>query len=229
MIETIERIKQHDPELVKGIYLVAKISQDDPSAALSKCRNLLERLVNLIEPTQSDKLANKIQSLNEVMPAHISAHMHFVRKLGNIGAHDSEIVDIQSVSQAIQCLIVIASWYFKVPSKSSLPELEKSGSKPLQARFFIADSVHRTWAKIAVLTSDGVLYSEYLYYMNPKVFRQNGFDFRKFKPCDFSFGTDEHGHAYQSIREVSQEEATVFKLTQQINWVEDYLAKKMAC
>ena len=95
----------------------------------------------------------------------------------------------------------------------------------MKARFFIADPVHRTWPKLAVLTADGVFYSEYLAWMKPVVFRKEGFDFGSFKSDDFAFGSEEHGNAYQSIREVDYEEAINFQLNSQQNWVKAYIEK----
>jgi len=101
--------------------------------------------------------------------------------------------------------------------------VSESNKVGITARFFIADSIYRTWAKIAVLTPDGVLYSEYLDYMRPKTFQRSGFDFARFTSDDFKFGGAEHGHGYQTLREVSQQEAESFLLTKQANWVSRYL------
>ena len=92
-------------------------------------------------------------------------------------------------------------------------------SKIMEARFFIADPSYNTWKKVYVLTSDGALYCEYLDYMRPKIDKKT-VDFDTFSAEDYSFG------GYQSLREVSQNEATSTMLTRQPNWVNNYLTRK---
>lgn len=99
----------------------------------------------------------------------------------------------------------------------------------LQARYFIADAIHQTWSKVAVLTSGGVLYSEYLHFMNPRIFKREGVDFASFQASDFSFGTDENSHGYQSLRETTREQAEAFSLTRQTSWVGRYLSNNDVC
>jgi hypothetical protein len=85
-------------------------------------------------------------------------------------------------------------------------------------RFFYAPAAYRTWPKLFVLTPDGTLYSEYLDYMRPTTFERN-VDFDTFKAEDFQWG------GYQSMREVSYEQARSVGLTQQANWIDSYLKR----
>ncbi|HDO1320693.1 TPA: DUF4145 domain-containing protein [Aeromonas veronii] len=236
MNETVNRIERKDPALAQGVRQAAASLCTDPSMALSKCRRLLELLLNHIDDAKGYTLAEKIQALTGKVPELVLIHMHFVRKLGNLGAHAGEEADTQSARQSLRSLIAIACWHYQVSSNDNTSASEivqmMAAKSPIEstprlnARFFIADAIYRTWAKIAVLTSDGVLYSEYLHYMNRKVFQRAGFDFDQFSSRDFSFGAEEHDHGYQILREVNQEEAEAFQLTQQVNWVASYLTKK---
>ena len=128
---------------------------------------------------------------------------------------------------AFEMLLSIFQWHLQIdPDELVVAEPEISASSDdMKVRFFIADAVHRTWPKLAVLTEDGVLYSEYLAWMKPVVLRKEGFDFTSFKCEDFFFGAEEHGNAYQGIREVDYDEAVKFQLNSQQNWIKAYIEK----
>lgn len=236
MIEVINQIKSKDEYLGKGILFAATHMSEDPAIALSKCRALLEELVNLLEQAQGYGLNDRIASLNGQVSDSIITQMHFIQKMGNIGTHAASDANQQSCAQCITSLIAVACWFydidntlptFELVDPKLTPENENVMTKEtrLQARYFIADAIHKTWSKIAVLTSDGVLYSEYLYFNNPKTFKREGIDFTSFHASDFSFSEDEHGHCYQPLREATREQAEAFSLTRQTNWIAGYLAR----
>lgn len=235
MIEVINQIKSKDEYLGKGILFAATHMREDPAIALSKCRALLEELVNQLEQAQGYGLNDRIASLNGQLSDSIITQMHFIRKMGNIGTHAAADANQQSCAQCITSLIAVACWFYDIDNTLPTFELvepkltpksanEMTQATPLQARYFIADAIHKTWSKIAVLTSDGVLYSEYLHFMNPRTFKREGIDFESFQASDFSFGADEHGLGYQPLREVTREQAEAFSLTRQTNWVARYLS-----
>ncbi len=86
----------------------------------------------------------------------------------------------------------------------------------MKARFFYAPAVYSTWSKLFVLTDDGKFYCEYLDYMRKtKVERQ--FDFETFKASDYVWG------GYQTMTEITQEEAVKKRLNSQANWITRYL------
>jgi hypothetical protein len=199
---------------LKKVYTYALL---DPETSLVKARKALELIVCEIEDAKGETLAERIQALNDVLPESVITYMHFIRKLGNSAAHSSENLTEQNAKDAQNILTQLACWHFEID-----PE-DLSGMK---ARYFIADPVYRTWAKIAVLTDDGVLYSEYLTFMKPTKFNKVGFDFKEFEAKDFSFGEKEHGNAYQGLREVSFEEAITYTLKSQNNWVKSYVEAK---
>lgn len=188
----------------------------DPEVAVSKSRKVLELIVSQIEHARGSDLNDRIQALKGVLPDTALVYMHFIRKLGNTAVHSNEEFSEQTAKDVHNVLIHLACWHLKIDPNSSSDK---------RARYFIADPIHRTWAKVAVLTDDGVLYSEYLTYMKPTKFKKSGFDFDGFNANDFSFGKEEHGHAYQSIREVSYQEASSYKLSSQVNWVSRYLSE----
>ena len=235
MIEVINQIKSKDEYLAKGILFAAAHMREDPAIALSKCRALLESIVNNVKQAEGDGLNDRIASLNGQVSDTIVTQMHFIRKMGNIGTHAASDANLQSCAQCITCLIAIACWFHSIDNtlptlKLAEPKLtpenqkEKIKETTLKARYFIADAIHKTWPKIAVLTPNGVLYSEYLHFMKPRTFKREGISFICFKPSDFRFGADEHGHGYQPLREVTREQAQAFKLTSQSNWVARYLS-----
>lgn len=188
----------------------------DPEVAVSKSRKALELIVNQIECARGTDLNDRIQALKGILPETVLTYMHFIRKLGNTAVHSSEEFSEQTAKHVYNVLIHLACWHLKIdPSKA----IDK------KARYFIADPIHRTWGKIAILTDDGILYSEYLTYMKPTKFRQSGFNFDSFNAQNFSFGKEEHGQAYQSMREVSYQEACSYQLKSQENWVTRYLAE----
>lgn len=91
-------------------------------------------------------------------------------------------------------------------------------------RFFTAEHMFHengksTWAKIYVLTPDGHLYSEYLNQSNPAKDLQK-VDFKEFKAFNYSYST------YQHLVEVDFQTAVTTQLTNQRNWVRDYLKRK---
>ncbi|MCE9680329.1 DUF4145 domain-containing protein [Shewanella sp. AS1] len=231
MIDVINQITAKNAHLGKGILFAATHMREDPAISLSKCRALLEDIVNSVKQAEGYGLNDRIASLNGQVSDTIVTQMHFIRKMGNIGTHAASDANKQSCAQCITCLIAVACWRYDIENtlptfKLVEPKLVSAPPKvTLQARYFIADAIHRTWSKVAVLTSDGVLYSEYLHYMNLRVFKRDGVDFTTFKASDFRFGADEHGHGYQPLREVTREQAQAFQLTSQSNWVAGYLAK----
>ena len=94
----------------------------------------------------------------------------------------------------------------------------------MNARFFYAPHMDhqnntQTWAKLYVLTNDGTLYCNYLEWMNPATIIKQ-FDYEKFEPKDFSY------KGYQHLEEISYEVAASKSLTQQSNWINNYLKSK---
>jgi len=89
----------------------------------------------------------------------------------------------------------------------------------MEARFFIADECYNTWRKLFVLTSDNTLYSEYLSYNSPATFKET-FNFNTFKENTYKWS------GYQSLKEITKEEALSYRLTKQVNWIEKYLKEK---
>lgn len=236
MMDIINQITAKDEHLGKGLLFAATHLQKDPAIALSKCRSLLESIVNRVKQAEGHGLNDRIASLNGQISDTIVTQMHFIRKMGNIGVHAASDANKQSCAQCIICLMSVCCWFCDIENAEPTFTLvepktpqENQDSNPLnrslQARFFIADAIYNTWSKIAVLTSDGVFYSQYLHFMNLKVFKREGFEFHSFEASDFSFGADEHGHGYQPIREVTREQAHSFQLTRQTNWVAGYLDK----
>ena len=182
----------------------------DPEMAVALSRKTLELIVNKIESTNGDGLCDKIQILSSKLPESIITYMHFIRKLGNTAVHSDEKVSIQIAKDTKSALINIVCWHFNIdPNKKTV----------MKVRYFIADPIFRTWSKIVILTDDGVLYSEYLAYMNLTKFRKTNINFDYFKDTDYSFGEKEHGKAYQTIREVTYQEAVTYQLSSQQNWV----------
>ncbi len=89
----------------------------------------------------------------------------------------------------------------------------------MKARFFLAEACYQTWRKIYVLTEDGLLHSKYLNYMKPHEDNKS-VDFETFKAEDYSYG------GYQTLREITLNEALNLGLTRQENWVNNYLRLK---
>ncbi|HCG9065896.1 TPA: DUF4145 domain-containing protein [Vibrio parahaemolyticus] len=213
-ISLLNAISFKSSEFSQELRSIHTYSVLDPQVAVSKSRQVLEKIVNQVEEAQGDNLSSKIQSLSAILPESVVAYMHFIRKLGNSAVHSSEPISEQTAKDVKNILIQLTCWHLKID-----PNNLKTGC----VRYFIADPVHNTWGKIAILSEDGVLYSEYLTFMKPTKFRLGGFDYSTFKASDYRFGEREHGHAYQSMREVSADEVLSYKLTAQENWVERYL------
>ncbi|MCL1143219.1 DUF1643 domain-containing protein [Shewanella gaetbuli] len=83
-------------------------------------------------------------------------------------------------------------------------------------RFFYAKKTYNTWPKLFVLSDDGVLYSEYLNHNKLTIYKESvscsGFDDNQFK-----------WEGYQPIVEINRGEALCTRLTNQVNWVEQYM------
>lgn len=91
----------------------------------------------------------------------------------------------------------------------------------MRARFFYGEECYNTWPKLFVLTEDGKFHCEYLDYMKPARVNEN-FDFRTFKAEDYSWD------GYQTIVEITEEEAKSTSLTRQGNWISRYLSTKIS-
>ncbi len=213
-ISLLNAISAKSPELASELKSIYTYSMLDPQLSVSKARSVLEKIVNQVKEADGENLAYKIQSLSSVLPESVLAYMHFIRKLGNSAVHSNESISEQTAKDVQNILTQLTCWHLKI---------NPSNIKNINVRFFIADPIHRTWSKIAVLTEDGILYSEYLSYMEPTIIKKSGINFNTFNASDYSFGEREHGHSYQPMREVSVDEAVAYKLTAQENWVKRYL------
>lgn len=86
----------------------------------------------------------------------------------------------------------------------------------MKRRFFYAAPTHNTWAKLFVLTEDGKFYCEFLDYNKPaKVLKD--FNFDSFKQENYKW------NGYQSIIEIDEQKAISTKLTNQPNWISNYV------
>jgi len=83
-------------------------------------------------------------------------------------------------------------------------------------KFYYAEKTHETWAKLFVLTDDGILYCEYLDHLKPATFSEK-VDFSTFDASKFKWSN------YQSIVEIDQDLAVKTALTRQKNWVLNYI------
>ena len=247
--QIISRLREIEPEMANELVYIHNYVATDQKASVSRARSLLEMIVTrLASPVANDNLVERINTIPN-LPKQIATQMHYIRKNGNTASHYDESIDRFTAETSFKMLVEIIQWHFgfEMPAETDQSDavsgdiLPCEGSKkrvseeavgtsstaksvPLRVRFFIADAVHRTWPKIAVLTPDGVLYSEYLAYMKPIVFRKEGFDFDSFKEQDFSFGSEEHGFGYQALREVTFEQACEFQLMRQENWVRRHVS-----
>jgi hypothetical protein len=99
-----------------------------------------------------------------------------------------------------------------------------TNNKNMNARFFYAPHINHqngksTWPKLYVLIKDGTLYCEYLDYMKPSKIVKS-FNYDSFKSSDYSY------EGYQHLEEISYEIAASKSLTQQSNWINNYLRSK---
>ena len=245
--EKIKAISEKSESVGKELTLVKEYLTTDPNASIIKARKLLEMMLTEYLSCHPRTLSDQIKELAGKVPEHIESSMHFIRRNGNTAVHSSERLNSSFARQNFDVLLSLVCWFLSIdideveskekiesevscspaPSKTVLVDAGTVPSNPsIRVRFFIADAVYKTWAKVAVLTDDGTLYSEYLAWMKPKVYKRVGLDFRTFEAKNFSFGGDEHGSEYQAIREVNYREATTLVLTQQANWVNRYLESK---
>ena len=121
----------------------------------------------------SSKLDDRINASS--VPKLIKADMHNIQVKGNIASHELEDSNVVSARKVFAELLSLFCWHFQIDD-TDLSEDEEPATDPskMKFRFFVADGIHKTWPKIAVLTEDGVLYSEYLAWMKPVVFEKKG-------------------------------------------------------
>ncbi|MGF1836858.1 DUF4145 domain-containing protein [Photobacterium sanguinicancri] len=212
----INELGKKSPELALELRSVKMYSTIDPEVSVAKARKTLEYIVSERTKLSNYSLADKITSLSAELPESVIAYMHFIRKLGNSAVHGEEQISQDVAVDVLNLLINLSCWHLKVDCNQ----------QKQRARFFIAEPIHKTWAKIAVLTEDGELYSEYLTYNQPTTFVKKNFSYNSFKASDFKFGQKEHGRGYQPIKEVSYKEAISYQLRSQSNWVERYVTDK---
>lgn len=217
-MQEINEISKKHAQLGSLIEQAYKYAISDPSTSLTKSRKALEIIINEKDPSYGRSLYEKISNVGRDTKNWVVTYMHFIRRLGNDGAHNDDC-DSVVARDVVTHLITLAKWHLNF-------KIEESHTERIEARFFIADPIFNTWAKIAILTSDGVFYSEYLFYMKLRKYIRTDINFYSFVARDFSFGKDEHNSAYQPIREVSKEEALRYVLERQSNWVQEYLIEK---
>ena len=90
----------------------------------------------------------------------------------------------------------------------------------MKARFFYAPQIFSTWPKLFILTEDGKLYTEYLYRFN-LIKSEQQVDFVNFNSDKFKF------EGYQTMQEITQDEALQVQLVKQNNWIKSYLLRKI--
>jgi len=90
----------------------------------------------------------------------------------------------------------------------------------MKARFFYAPQIFSTWPKLFILTEDGKLYTEYLYRFN-LIKSEQQVDFVSFNSDKFKF------EGYQTLQEITQDEALQVQLVKQNNWIKSYLLRKI--
>ena len=193
-----------------------------PSAAIAGARGLIELLLQERLLKNRINLHDAINEISEDVPPSVISYLHMVRRIGNDAVHHNEEHTTRNVVQIINVLVELISFFLEIEVKNINQEVPENKVK---IRCFIADPIYKTWSKIAILTQDGILYCEYLHFMNPTIFKRGGFDFELFTAENFKFGGTEHGKDYQSIREVTLEYALNYQLSRQANWVKQYLVK----
>ena len=243
-LEKIKAISEKSEIYGKELELIRGHVSSDPNASIIKSRKVLEMMLAEHLPHHVRTLSDQIKELSGTVPEHIESSMHFIRRNGNTAAHSSEQLNSSFARQNFEVLLSLFCWQFQIDAdeiearEDAEPKVVTSHHPdqhmaiggthgPMESntkvRFFIANAIYKTWPKIAVLTEDGTLYSEYLAWNEPTVFKRSGLDFNTFEAKDFFFGGEEHGSAYQPIREVSYRDAISFELTRQSNWVNNYL------
>ncbi len=113
----------------------------------------------------------------------------------------------------------------------------------MKFRIFYAPQVFNTWEKLFVLTSDGVLYCEYLFKFALNVINETNINYETFAPKDYSWGKGVEGNKgvaftnYQGCeKELTWEEYLNLKpsallskyngsIPRQIGWVQEYLKR----
>lgn len=83
-------------------------------------------------------------------------------------------------------------------------------------RFFYAEKIHNTWPKLFVLTEDDTLYSEYLDNYNRTVFKEH-INYSSFDVLTFRW------NGYQPLVEIDLNTAVSTNLTNQPNWILNYI------
>jgi hypothetical protein len=227
----IDEIKTKSEQNAKELATIQKYIDSDPQHSVVKSRKILESVLKRkVKGHDLFDMINEVEQ-SEIATGQLLNTMHMIRKNGNLANHTDEIIEISTAQQSYDAVKRILIWNYDINEQNLTSEIEPNETpneekgNNVSVRFFIADQVFKTWPKLAVLSSDGVFYSEYLAWMKLVVVKKEGIDFDSFKPEEFSFGEQEHGSGYQPIREVSYREASNFGLISQDNWIDTYLSK----
>ena len=129
-----------------AVYLKSALTYlySDPQSSLTKCRIVLEKMLNSVYFREMAKEPHKgmignilfDKEFSDKIPSRIRARMNFVREITNIGTHGGEITG-EDASRVLQDIVLITEWYvanYNLYSKSNfemsqsaeiLPELQE--------------------------------------------------------------------------------------------------------
>ena len=106
------------PELADYFKLSLEYIESDPHSSLTKCRIVLEKILNSTYKIFMNKEPNKTMIGNMLsdksfvgrIPKRVIARMNYVRELANLGAHGDE-VNVDDVKFTLLNLVDVLEWY----------------------------------------------------------------------------------------------------------------------
>ncbi len=119
LLDRIDRIPNLSAEIRENFRRTVTISDQYPEMALTGARKVLQYVIQDVfefrvgEPAGTRPLENLIQRLvkDGHLPKKMEAYTETIRKLGNVGAHDFDVVTKSDVHQSLMQVLPIVEWY----------------------------------------------------------------------------------------------------------------------
>jgi hypothetical protein len=147
VLQRLDQLPGHVPELPRGIRQAMRIAGDDPEMALTRMRKVLEYIIRHIfechmgEPAGTRPLENLQQRLVREghFPKRLEPYADLVRGLGNVGTHSfTEQVTADDVLHSLQQFLPILEWYLReecpVPPAAASPAAAVAAPVPPSPR-----------------------------------------------------------------------------------------------
>ena len=116
--EQIKTLEKKVESLAEYLKSALTYLDSDPQSSLTKCRIVLEKMLNSIYSHEMGKEPNKgmignilfDKEFSSRIPSRIRARMNFIREITNSGTHGEDIAG-EDANRVLQEIVFVAEWY----------------------------------------------------------------------------------------------------------------------